>query len=162
MGNTGYVDWHRLTRTQQPWTASAAGHTSVFVFFPVDYGRNNRDHGVSLLKNEGLHPDWFVHAERGDQVLDAYCQPDTMVSPNYQAIFSDDHASKPLLAGILLGTSDREYISNEYRWHCTKSHLTRAGKKLIKELTGLYLREPAIITFVDKVTDEDSGPRDPS
>lgn len=164
MGHTGYIDWHHLIAGRTYNSVSDGRHTYVYAFWLVDYGRHQDDHGVTLLKDENLHPDWFIHAEKADHVLAAYCAPQTMVSPSFSDVFEAGLAARPLLASALLGTSSVHYMSanGRHAWWCMPQDLTRRGKKLIKDLTQLYLRDPVIVTFVDAPTDENSGPRDPS
>lgn len=164
MGQTGYIDWHKLTAGRDWAEVKDTRHTYVYAFWPVDYGRSDVDHGVTLLKNEDLHPDWFVHAEEADSVLAAYCRPQTIVSPSFADVFDVNLAARPLLAAALLGTSSTRYVSADGRraWWCTSDDLTRRGKKLLKDLNQLYLRTPVVVTFVDGPTDGNTGPRDPS
>jgi len=165
MGYSGYVDWHRLDRTSW-WSRNRAGqHTYVYAFWLVDYGRSDTDHGVTLLKAEGAHPDWFLHAETADQVLAAYTRPSMSVSPNFRHVFGNNLAAKPLLGALLLGTADAVYRTvyegKDSAFRCTFDDLTRAGKKLMRANNKLYERPAHLVTFVDNVTDENSGSRGP-
>lgn len=161
MGSSGYIDWHRLDTTI-PWVRCRTGeHTYVYAFWLADYGRNPTDHGVSLLKGEAEHPDWFVHASTGDHVLTAYTPPGTIVSPNAGLVFAGHGAARPLLAGVMLGSVDCIYRTTGGMWWASEDDLTRRGKRLLKNLNELYLREPVLVTFVDAATDGNGGSRDP-
>lgn len=143
------------------WVRQRTGHhTYVFAFWLVDYGRNETDRGVGLLKEDGTHPDWFVHADSADHVLGAYANPKTLVSPNFDRVF-DTLSSKPLLAAALLGTADAVYrTANEDRlWWAADPDFTRAGKKLIKDMNKLYERDAHLVTFIEAPTDGTTGPR---
>jgi len=162
VGCSGYVDWFRLDRTL-PWIRQRQGlRTSVFAFWTVDYGTSEIDHGVSLVKAEGRHPDWFLHAETADHVLTAYPHPKSMVSPNFKAVFDNSLVAKPLLGAVLIGTADGVYRSLDRWWWAGPDDLTWRGKRLMKHLNRLYERDGTLVTFVEGVTDEDNGPRDPS
>lgn len=163
MGCSGYVDWHRLDRTL-PWVRQRHGpRTYVIAFWTVDYGGATRDHGVRLMKDEGRHPDWFLHAESADHVLAAYPHPTSLVGPNFNAVFDKGLLeSQPLLASVLLGTADAAYSTLDRMWWARPGDLTRRGKKLMKDLNRLYERDGTLITFIENATDENIGPRDPS
>jgi hypothetical protein len=163
VGNSGYIDWHRLD-TSMPWIRQRQGeHTYVYAFWLVDYGRATKDHGVGLLKNESEHPDWFVHAATADHVLAAYTAPQTIVSPNFQSVFADNLSARPLLGSVLLGSTDCSYRNgDQFLWWAADQDLTRRGRRLIKDLNQLYLRPPVLVTFVDVPTDGTGGSRDPS
>lgn len=154
MGSTGYIDWHRITRPPFIADQRSGLQTCVFAFWTVDYGRSDTDHGVTLLKREGGHPDWFIHSDTADQVLAAYAKPDSIVNPAYTEVF-DALAAKPLLASVLLGTSAicyREvgvHSSPGQLWWASEKDLTRPGRKLMKALTDLYLRPPTLVTFIN-------------
>lgn len=159
MGNSGYVDWHRLDRTL-PWVkVNNQHHTYVYAFWLVDYGSCKRDHGVALFKAEGRHPDWFVHADTADRVLAAYTTPSTVVSPNFTEVFGNKLSSGPLLASVLLGTSDAMYQlrPDGSLWWCDREDLVRKGKRLLGNLDELYGRKAILVTFLDRPTDENSG-----
>lgn len=162
MGSSGYIDWHRLDRTMG-WVKHRAGqHTYVYAFWLVDFGRNDRDRGVSLLK-DGTHPDWFIHAETADHLLGAYANPTVSVSPNFTRVFDNHLSSRPLLASLLLGTADSIYKTTSEQdrlWWAAKDDLTRPGKRLLKDMNKLYERDAHLITFIDTPTDERVGPRD--
>lgn len=164
LGSSGYVDWHRLDRTL-PWIkVNNHHHTYVYAFWLVDYRQPVDDHGVDLLKPEGKqHPDWFVHADTADRVLAAYTTPDTIVSPNFTQVFATDLSSRPLLASMLFGTADAMYMrgSAGQAWWCDPTDLTWRGKLLLKQMDRLYERPSVLVTFLDKPTDENTGPRDP-
>lgn len=162
MGCSGYVDWHRLDRTL-PWIRQRTGpRTYVFAFWLVDYSLNNRDHGVTLIKDEGRHPDWFLHAETADHVLAAYPPIRSVVSPNHRGVFDNGLAARPLLASVLLGTADATYHSNDRMWWASVDDLTWRGKRLVKQLNRLYERDAELVTFVEGAADEKNGPRDPA
>lgn len=161
MSDSGIIDWNRLDRLL-PWIKYRTGYsTSVFAFWLADYGRSRRDHGVTVLKPEGRHPDWFLHSETADHVLDAYPPPKSSISPNYTQVFGDKLHAKPLLAAMLIGTTDAYYQQRERIWWASHDDLTRKGRRLIRKLDGLYERPSVLITFVDGPTDESSGPRGP-
>lgn len=153
MGSTGYVDWHRITRGPFIGDLRAGLQTSVFAFWTVDYGRSTRDRGVTLLKAEGGHPDWFIHADRADHVLAAYAHPQSMVNAGFMQVF-DTLQSKPLLGSLLLGTSNLYYKhigrdDPDAAWFASRDDLTRAGRKLLARVDDLYLRPATIVTFID-------------
>lgn len=148
MGNTGYIDWHRLDRTV-PWARHSDDHHSyVYAFWTVDYGRSDRDHGVTVLKQEDRHPDWYLHAESADHVLGAYAPPCTMVSPNFTAVFDNKLSARPLLASMLLGTADAVYHTPNGMWWADEHDLTRRGKRLLRTVDTLYERPAVLVTFV--------------
>lgn len=158
LSDSGYIDWHKLSRHPQ-WTPGADGQTFVYAFWLVDYGRAARDHGVTLLKDEGRHPDWFVHADRADQVLAAYCQGSPIVSHNFGDVFDHAMFARPLLASVLLGTLDGTLRDGPDRyWTCEPQHLDRRGQRLVKDLSMLYLRQPHIVTFIDVKPMKDNDP----
>lgn len=162
MGDSGIIDWERLDRTL-PWVKQRQGHsTFVYAFWLADYGRATRDHGVSLLKAEGRHPDWYVHAESADHVLVAYTPPKSSVSPNFMQVFADKLSSKPLLGSLLLGTVDACYKRLDQMWWACEADLTGQGRRLLRKLDHLYERRHILVTFVEGPTDEQSGPRDPA
>lgn len=161
MSDSGIVDWGRLDR-MLPWIKYRTGQsTSVFAFWLADYGRSRRDHGVTLLKDEGRHPDWFLHSETADHVLAAYPPPKAAISPNYAQVFGDRLHAKPLVAAMLLGTTDACYQMRERMWWASHDDLTRKGRRLIRALDDLYERPSVLVTFVEGLTDETSGPRGP-
>lgn len=163
MGSSGYVDWHRLD-VMLPWARiDDEQHTYVYAFWLVDYGTANRDHGVGLLKSEGRHPDWFLHADTADHVLAAYTTPTTWISPNFRQVFDNQLSAAPLIAAVLLGTADTMYqTSYDGRlWWCDRGDLTWGGKRLLRRLDRLYERTAILVTFLDRPTDENSSPRDP-
>lgn len=121
----GYIDWHRLSRSEQHAEIADGRQTYVYAYWLVDYGRAVRDQGVSLLKREDSHPDWFIHAENADHVLAAYCHPRTVVSPQFSTVYDDNLAARPLLAAMLLGTSDRFYRTSHTRPRHLVVHLRR-------------------------------------
>ncbi len=160
MGCSGYIDWHRLD-CSLPWVRHRLGEqTFVYAFWLVDYGRSQRDRGVTVLKDDGAHPDWYLHAEVADRVLTAYAPPRSTGSPNVLSVFDQSLTAKPLLAAALLGSADAVYKRNDGYWWAAKDDLTRRGRKLLKDLDRLYEREAHLITFIDKLTDESVGPRD--
>ncbi len=161
MGASGYIDWHRLDNTM-PWVRQRTGqHTYVYAYWLVDYGRTTRDRGVSILKGENLHPDWFIHARTADHVLDAYAPPSAVVSPNFTSVFRNKLRAEPLLAAALLGNADAVYHNNGQMWWAATDDLTRRGKRLLKAMNQLYERDAVLITFIDMPSDEKDGPRDP-
>lgn len=164
MGHSGLVNWHRLERTL-PWVkVNGQQHTYVYAFWLVDFGRLTRqDSGVEVLKQPGGHPDWFIHAQTADRVLDAFLNPDTWVSPNRGLVFDDASVARPLLASMLVGTSDGMYQTSQegQLWWCDYGDLTWRGRVVVRHLNDLYERRAILLTFLDKPTDEDNGPRDP-
>jgi hypothetical protein len=150
VGHTGYIDWHRLARTK-PWTDTGEGHSFVFAFWLADYGHTNHDHGLGLLKGEGSHPDWFLYAETADRMLFSVGVDDLIVSPNITEVYDTHMTSRPLIASILLGTAKATYAAPDRTayWWCSVRDLTRPGKRLVKEISMLYLRPPVIITFLE-------------
>jgi hypothetical protein len=53
---------------------------------------------------------------------------------------------------LLLGTSGTSWAtqdSQEY-WWCIPGDLTRAGRRLLRHTSTLYLRQPQIVTFLDQ------------
>jgi hypothetical protein len=164
MSGTGYIDWQRMDRTILMHCQIPASSTSVYAFWLVDYGHHDRDHGLGLLSSEGQHPDRFLHGDKADHVLAAYTPVKTMVSPNFTKVFDNNLAARPLLAATLLGTSNAIYrvrTENNRLWWAADRDLTRHGKKLIRTLNQLYERDAELVTFIDGVTDENYGPRDP-
>lgn len=162
MGNSGYVDWHRLDRTL-PWVkVNQQHHTYVYAFWLADYGTATSDHGVSLFKAEGAHPDWFIHAQTADQVLAAY-QPASWFSPNHRQAYGPDLAAYPLLGCLLLGTADAMYMRGgaDHPWWCDTDDLVLRGRLLLKQMSHLYEREAVLVTFLDRPTDENSAPEVP-
>lgn len=162
MSASGYVDWHRMDRTLTMVRQGPEQSTSVYAFWLVDYGTSERDHGISVLKSHGQHPDWFIHGDKADHVLAAYTPVKTMVSPNFRLVFDNSLAARPLLGSVLLGTSDAVYrvrVERDRLWWASKDDLTRRGRKLLAELNRLYERDAVLVTFIDGVTDENSGPR---
>lgn len=165
MGGSGYVDWQRMDRTISMFRQAPTSSTSVYAFWMVDYGANDRDHGISVFKDEGRHPDWFIHGDKADHVLAAYTPMKTMVSPNFTKVFDNNLAARPLLGSVLLGSSDCVYrVSSENNrlWWAAERDLTYRGRKLLHVLNRLYERDAVLVTFIDGVTDENSGPRDPN
>lgn len=148
VGHTGYIDWQRLARTRT-WSA-AGGNTFVYAFWLADYGRNTSDHGVGLLKGEGAHPDWFLYADNADKVLFSVLPDGLELSPNAVEVFDTTLTSAPIVASTLLGSAASTYVSsaNQY-WWAAHNDLTRAGKRLVKELSMLYLRAPVLVTFLE-------------
>lgn len=162
MGDSGIIDWQRLDR-MLPWIKYGQEHaTFVYAFWLADYGRTTRDHGVTLLKTEGRHPDWYLHAETADHVLVAYTPPKSSVSPNFTQVFADKLSSKPLLGSLLLGTNDACYKRMDQMWWACEADLTSKGRRLIRRLDRLYERRHILVTFVEGPTDEQSGSRDPA
>jgi hypothetical protein len=163
VSNSGIIDWDRLDRSL-PWIKYRTGYsTSVFAFWLADYGRSRRDHGVTLLKAQDRHPDWFLHAETADHVLAAYPPPKSSISPNYSQVFGVGLQAKPLLASMLLGTADAYYQMRDRMWWADHHDLTRRGRRLITNLDHLYERCSVLVTFVEgkSPSDETSGPRGP-
>lgn len=159
MGHSGYIDWHGVSR-KKPGAHTSAGQSYVYAFWLVDYGRATADHGVTLLKREDRHPDWFLHAENADGVLVAHARPDTLLdTAGWDKVFGAP-TSRPLLASVLLGTANRVHHEDATAgyWQCAEEDLTSRGKRLIKDLTLLYLRAPVLVTFLDPAADEDDGP----
>lgn len=159
MNHSGYVDWHTVMRTS-PWVPCSEGQTFVYAFWLVDYGRNRRDHGVALLKPEGAHPDWFLHAERADHLLTAYLPEFCPASPSASEVFDARGLAKPMIGSILLGTASVIYASPSRSafWSCQPEHLERRGQRIVKDLTTLYMREPLIVTFVDPHPMKETNP----
>lgn len=128
--------------------------TSVFAFWTIDFGRSDADHGLTLLKREGGHPDWFVHSDAADQVLAAYAKPDSIVNPGYAEVF-ENLAAKPLLGSLMLGTSSLSYREVGMHsppgqlWWCSEKYLTRSGRKLLARISDLYLRPAVLVTFIN-------------
>lgn len=162
VGDSGIIDWQRLDRTITWIKDRQCQATFVYAFWLFDYGRNARDHGVSLLKAEDKHPDWFVHAETADKILDAHTSPKSSISPNFLSVFPDALSSRPLLGSLLLGSNDSCYKRQDEMWWACESDLTRGGRSLLKKLDHLYERRHILVTFVESPTDEASGPRDPA
>lgn len=162
MGSSGFVDWHRLDRTL-PWVRRNTGQsTYVYAFWLVDYGKADKDTGVSLFKPDGAHPDWFIHSDTADHVLAAYTNPHTLISPNFERVFDNKLASRPLLGSLLLGTTNAAFHGrNDLMWWCSHDDLTWWGRNLLKQFDKLYLRQSILVTFVDRPTDENGGSRDP-
>lgn len=150
MGHTGYIDWHRLARTR-PWTDTGEGNTFIYAFWLADYGRSEQDHGVNLLKGEGEHPDWFLYSDAADRLLFSVGVDELIVSPNITDVYDSHLTSRPLIASILLGTAKATYASADRTayWWASVRDLTRPGKRLVKEISMLYLRPPVIITFLE-------------
>lgn len=150
MGHTGYIDWHRLARTK-PWIDTEEGRSFVFAFWLADYGRTDKDHGLGLLKGEGSHPDWFLYADTADRMLFSVGVDDLIVSPNITEVYDTHLTSRPLIASILLGTAQATYAAPDHSayWWASVRDLTRPGKRLVKEISMLYLRPPVIITFLE-------------
>lgn len=145
-----------------PWVRRRAGsYTYVYAFWLVEFGSSDVDHGVSLLKPQGSHPDWFIHAKTADHVLDAYTNPKTLVSPNFADVFSNQLKARPLLGSLLLGCTDTAYQNGGAGavWWCAREDLTFRGRQVIKQLDRLYERSSILVTFVDWATDENDGPR---
>ncbi len=148
MSHSGYIDWHRLARYG---TDTGQGGTAVFAYWLVDYTRSEADAGVTVLKHEGAHPDWFLHADHADQLVFSVGADELVASPNVAEVYDTNLTSKPLLASICLGTAAATYRSPDSAgyWWCAMNDLTRPGRRLIKELSMLYLRTPVIVTFMD-------------
>lgn len=159
MGHSGYIDWHAVSR-KKPGAHTSAGQSYVYAFWLVDYGRASADEGVRLLKGEDRHPDWFLHAENADGVLAARARTGTLLdTAGWDKVFGAP-MSRPLLASVLLGTANRVHHEDATSafWQCTEADLTWRGKRLVKEMTLLYLRAPVLVTFLDPAADEDDGP----
>jgi hypothetical protein len=162
VSDSGIIDWGRLDRLL-PWVKYQHGYaTYVYAFWLVDYGRNERDHGVALLKAEGRHPDWYLHAETADHVLAAYAPPKAFVSPNFEKVFGDKLQAKPLLGSLLLGTNNACYKRMDQMWWACEADLTYKGRRLLRRLDHLFERRHILVTFVEGPTDEASGPRGPA
>lgn len=157
--SSGYINWHRLEARLGWGRHRQGGKTYIAAFWTVDYGRNKRDTGVGLLKN-GDHPDWFLHADAADTLVAAYLPDKAAASPNYAEVFDSDWVARPLLGSVLLGSTDAVFRSRTQWWWASSDDLTRHGQSLIKKLDRLYEREAHIITFIERPTDEASGPRD--
>lgn len=160
--DSGHVDWASLVvPAASPWVNTGEGSTFVYAFVPVDYGSSgDTDAGISLLKPYGRHPDWFVHAERADMVLSGRVPPSVSVSANHRQVMAEDLTTEPLLAAILIGTSDAVYALPDRTtyWSCSPAGLTRRGRRMIKDLATLYLREPVLLTFLDLRPMKESAP----
>lgn len=162
MGSSGYVNWHKLDR-MLPWVRHRAGsHTYVYAFWMVDYAGSDEDTGVQIFKKGGQHPDWFIHATTADHVLDAYPHPKTLVSPNFEEVFTSHLKARPLLGSLLLGSTDTAYQNGGVgqMWWCAAEDLNFRGRQVLKQLDRLYERPAILVTFVDWATDENGGPRD--
>lgn len=165
MGYSGYIDWQRLRRA--PWHNTREGSTYVYAFWPVDHGRSRTDHGISLLKAEDSHPDWFLHAEHAGHLLTGTVDPDEVVSPNFATVFTEQLNTRPLLGSLLLATSSATYAQpdrNRY-WWCAPQDLTGPGRRLLKATSTLYLRQPVLLTFLSLVPMRQvvpEAPRDPA
>lgn len=153
MGATGYINWDLIAQLPH-WETTREGTTFVYAYWLVDYGVSPYDDGVRVFKRDSAHPDWFIHSDKADRILTSQCLPDLMVSDNYRNVFDERggrfHA-KPLLASILLGTSDAVYATHDRRdyWTCAYWNLDRRGKKMVRDLTILYQRGVQIVTFLD-------------
>jgi hypothetical protein len=162
VGDSGIIDWERLDRAAT-WTKDRQDEsTFVYAFWLADYGRNTQDDGVTVLKADGRHPDWYLHCETADHVLVAYTPPTASISPNLTQVFADKQSSKPLLGSLLLGTADVCYKHMDQMWWACDADLTGRGRRLLRKLDHLYERRHILITFVEGPTDETSGPRDPA
>lgn len=153
MGESGYIDWISIAANPH-WEATGEGTSYVYAFWLADYEQSDQDDGVQVLKAPGTHPDWFLHARTADQVLSGVCPPGVMVSDNYAAVFDELGGrfwAKPMLASVLLGTADTIYATPERTeyWWCGYWHLTRRGKRIVRELTMLYQRGVHLVTFLD-------------
>lgn len=168
MGSSGYIDWRRLD-SSLPWIAYRQGyHTYVFAFWLVDYGHNDLDHGITMLKAEDKHTDWFLHAGTADHVLAAYPHPTSLMSPNFHHVFDEGLSARPLLGSLLLGTADACYRTLDRMWWAGDKDLTRRGRRQLKNLERLYERPAVLVTFVEgritsdpafRPTDENNNPR---
>lgn len=147
MSHSGYIDWHRISRHG---TDTRQGSTVVFAYWLVDYTTNIADDGVTVLKHEGEHPDWFLHADHADQLVFSVGVDELIPSPNVGEVYDTHLTSRPLLATVCLGTAAATYQApdGDY-WWCALGDLTRAGRRVVKELSMLYLRSPVIVTFMD-------------
>lgn len=171
VGSSGYIDWHRLDHTL-PWVRHPQDyHTYVFAFWLVDYGRSTHDQGITLLKAEGGHTDWFLHADTADQVLAAYPHPRTLMSPNWHHVLDREGlAARPLLGSVLLGSIDACYRTMDKMWWADKNDLTWRGRRLLRQLDHLYERPAVLMTFIEgkatsdpafRASDENNNPRGP-
>lgn len=147
MSESGYIDWHRLC---QSWQDTGEGSTFVYAFWLSDHRLSGPDPGLTILKKQGAHPDWFIHADSADCVLYSVCRRDWVVSPNLTEIYDTHLTSRPALASVCLGTTDAVYAdaSRTSYWWCGYDDLIRPGKKLIRQLSTLYLRPPVILTYL--------------
>jgi hypothetical protein len=161
MGESGYINWDMIAALPH-WQPRREGQTYVYAFWLVDFDQSPNDDGIALLKRDG-HPDWFLHADTADRLLSGSCPPGVMVSENYSAVFDEIGGRfrlKPLVASVLLGTSDVVYATadrSEY-WTCGYWHLARRGKRIVRDLTMLYLRAVHIVTFLNMDPMNESTP----
>lgn len=151
MAQTGYIDWQRLARSPH-WQDTNEGVTFVYAFWMADYGYPRGDAGLAMLRDNGAHPDWFCAGQHVDQVIAAGVGPGDVISPNMVAVFDDNLISRPLLASVCLGSASSTFATAENAagyWWCADRDLNRKGRRVVKELTGLYLRPPVLLTFLD-------------
>lgn len=154
MNRTGHIDWLSLHRE---YTTRFDLHTYVYAYWLADTEHSNAgDAGLSILKQRGDHPDWFVNAARAEQHLGAAVDQNVrMVSPSYYDVFDHNRLAVPLLAGVLLGTANFTLEG----WFCGRDDLTRAGQQVMRKLDGLFLRPGVLVTFQQAPADESGGPR---
>lgn len=150
MAYTGYIDWHRLGRTR-PWTDTRQGNTFVYAYWTADHGYSEHDRGVGLLKPRAQHPDWFLYAEQADKILFSALPDGLVASPNLTQVYDTHLTARPLLGSILLGTVQTTYAYPDQSayWWASGNDLTRPGRRLLKQLSMLYLRPPIIVTFLE-------------
>ncbi len=165
MTHSGYIDWHRISKLG---VEVRQGTTFVYAYWLVDFDRSTRDHGVTLLKDEDEHPDWFIHADPADSLLYSVLDSNLIASPNAEQVYGVDGSTvyaRPLLGSVCLGSASTTYRHRDgLYWWCAVDDLTRQGRRLIKELSMLYLRQPVIVTFMslDPMGQAGPGRRDPA
>lgn len=151
VAHTGYIDWRRMTQSGL-WINTAQGTTFVYAFWLADYpDPPAREAGLSLLRADDAHPDWFCAGPRVDQILHADVHPKDVVSPNLGEVFENGLYSRPLLAALCLGSASATYASADVTryWWAHPDDLVRKGTQLVKDANTLYGRKPVIVTFLD-------------
>lgn len=151
MAHTGILNWSALQKSTN-WVNTGLGSTYVYAFWLADVPEHpTRDSGLAMLRNTGMHPDWFCAAPRTDTVLFPELRPTDVVSPNLTEVFTDGLHARPVLGALCLGAASATYASaaeNIY-WWAHDNDMTRPGIKIIKDVSDLYARRPVILTFLD-------------
>lgn len=140
MITTGWINWPKAA--ELGWTARRDAISYVWAYWPVEHVKQNLD----LFDQDAPGWDWFL----ADQAANISGIPPLIEgefpSPNYPRI----EDSPGVLAAVCLGTCDRAFHSSThdgYFW-AGVSDLSQSGRRLVSTLSGLYHRQPVLVTYM--------------